>query len=81
VHAKGRVGCACVDVDKYRLAAACHLGVSARHMYPDILMGAENNFGRSKAFRFKLGQFFDERRVISAKVAKEIFDTDLIKSL
>jgi hypothetical protein len=50
-------------------------------MYSDILMRAENNLGRPKALRFKPGQFFDERRVISAKVAKQIFDADLIKSL
>jgi hypothetical protein len=68
-------------MDEHRLAAACHLGVSARHVYRDILMRTENDFGRPKAVRFKPSQFFDERRVISAEVAKQIFDPDLIKSL
>jgi hypothetical protein len=57
-------------MDQHRLAAACHLGVATRHMYSDILMRAEYDFGRPKAIRFKPGQFFDERRVISAEVAK-----------
>jgi hypothetical protein len=81
VHPKGRIGRACVNMDEHRLAAACHLGVSARHVYRDILMRTENDFGRPKAVRFKPGQFFDERRVISAEVAKQIIDPDLIKSL
>jgi hypothetical protein len=68
-------------MDQHRLAAACHLGVASRHMYPDILMRAEHDFGRLEAIRFKPGQFFDERRVISAEVAKQIFDTDLVKCL
>jgi hypothetical protein len=68
-------------MDQHRLAAACYLGVATRHMYADILMRAEHDFGRPEAIRFKPGQFFDERRVISAKVAKQIFDADLIKSL
>jgi hypothetical protein len=79
VHAKGCIGRACVNMDKHRLAAACHLGVSARHMNRDILMRTENDFGRTKAIRFKPGQFFDQRRVISAEVAKQKFDADLIQ--
>jgi hypothetical protein len=81
MHTKSRICCACVNMDEHRLAAACHLGVSARHVYRDILMRTENDFGRPKAVCFKPGQFFDEWRVISAEVAKQIFDPDLIKSL
>jgi hypothetical protein len=36
----------------------------------DILMRTEHDFGRPEAIRFKPGQFFDERRVISAEIAK-----------
>jgi hypothetical protein len=47
----------------------------------DILMRADNDFGRAQAIRFKPGQFFDQGRVISAEIAKQIFDANLIKPL
>jgi hypothetical protein len=50
-------------------------------MYRDILMRAENDFGRLEAIGFKPGQFFDQGRVIGAEIAKQIFDADLIKPL
>jgi len=81
MHTKSRICCACVNMNEHSLAAACHLGVSTRHMYRDILMRAENDLGRPEAIGFKSGQFFDQRRVIGAKVAKQIFDADLVKPL
>jgi hypothetical protein len=64
-------------MDQHRLAAACHLGVATRHMYPDILMRAEHYFGRPEAIRFKPSQFFDESEALamdSASVLKKLRD-------
>jgi hypothetical protein len=68
-------------VDEHRLAATCHLGVSARHVYRDIFMRAANDFGRAKTIRFKARQFLDQWRVIGAEIAEQIFDVDLIEPL
>jgi hypothetical protein len=55
VHAKRCIGRARINMDQHRLAAACYLGVATRHMYADILMRAEHDFGCPEAIRFKPG--------------------------
>ena len=44
-------------------------------------MRAENDFGRPKAIRFEPRQFLDQRRVIGAEIAEQIFDVDLVEPL
>ena len=80
MHGVGGVGGADIDVDQHALAAPGDEGVALRHVRRRILVRAVQDAGHRLAALLAMRHLLDDRGVIGAEIAEQIFDAELAQA-
>jgi hypothetical protein len=80
VHGVGGVGGADVDMHQHALAASGHEGVALRHVRRRILVRAVQHARNRLAAFLAVRHFLDDRRMVGAEIAEQVFDTELVQA-
>ena len=81
VHRRRGVRRAHVDMNKHALAASGDEGITCRHVGGGVFVRTGDDGGKRVAALPPVRDLLDDRRVIGAEIAKEIFDPELAQPL